>query len=91
MMTKDYKDWMPIKSQINNNEKYPIGFKEREIWYASIGENIGFEEDGKGIKFARPVLILRVFSRKLCFVIPLSTSQKRGKYYYSFDGEYREK
>ena len=85
-MKKDYKIWMPLKSEINNNERRPIGFKEREIWYACIGENIGFEEDGKGKKFARPVLILKVFNRKLCFIIPLSTSEKHGDFYYLFDG-----
>jgi mRNA interferase MazF len=57
----------------------------REIWYASIGENIGFEEDGKGKKYARPVLILKVFNRKLCCIIPLSTTSRRRKFYYPFN------
>ena len=86
-MKKDYQVWTPIKSEINNNCDFPKGYKEREIWYASIGENIGFEEDGKGKKFDRPVLILRAFSRNLCCVIPLSTTNKRGRFYYAFDGK----
>ena len=85
-MNKDYKVWMPVKARINNGGSCPRGYKEREIWYASIGENIGFEEEGKGKKFDRPVLILRGFSRHLCCVIPLSTTNKQGKFYYSFDG-----
>jgi len=85
-MLKDYKIWMPVKANINNNDSFPRGYKEREVWYASIGENVGFEEEGKGKKFDRPVLILRAFSRNLCCIIPLSKTEKRGKYYYAFDG-----
>jgi len=85
-MNKDYNTWMPVKSNINNSESYPIGFKERDVWICNIGENIGFEEDGKGKDFTRPVLILKVFNRKFCHIIPLSTTENRGKHYYPFDG-----
>jgi mRNA interferase MazF len=86
---KDYKDWMAHKAQINNANKRP-GYRVGDIWWASIGENIGFEEDGKGEKFARPVLILTAFSFGLLLCVPLSTTNKRGKYYHEFvakDGE----
>lgn len=86
-MKKDYKIWMPIKSEINNNELCPRGFKAREIWICNVGENVGFEEDGKGNDFTRPVLILKVFNKRFCYVIPLSKTEKRGKYYYAFDGK----
>lgn len=86
-MEKDYKKWMPIKSEINNKEKYPKGYKEREIWICSIGENVGFEEDGKSEAFSRPVLILRVFNKNFCHVIPLSKTEKRNKFHYPFDGK----
>ncbi len=76
---------MPVKSEINNNELCPRGFKEREVWVCNVGDNIGFEEDGKGGDFTRPVLILKVFSRRFCYIIPLSTTSKRGKFYYAFD------
>ncbi len=86
-MKKDYKIWMPIKSGIHNNEKFPLGIKEREIWICNLGDNMGFEEDGKGEDFTRPVLILKVFNRRFCYVVPLSKTEKRGKYYYAFDGK----
>lgn len=85
-MKKDYSIWMPVKSEINNNEKYPEGYKEREIWLCSVGENIGFEEDGKRETFSRPVLILKVFNKRFCHIIPLSKTEKRSKFYYPFDG-----
>lgn len=86
-MKKDYKKWTPVKIKINNKGSFPKGYKEREVWYASIGENIGFEEEGKGKKFDRPVLILRAFSRNLCGILPLSTTSKRGKFYSAFDSQ----
>ena len=85
-MKKDYRTWTPIKTNINNKKSYPLGFKERDIWICNIGENIGFEEDGKGKNFIRPVLILKVFNRQFCHIIPLSSSNKTGKFYHSFDG-----
>lgn len=77
---------MPIKSEINNSERCPKGIKEREIWICNVGDNVGFEEDGKGNDFTRPVLILKVFNKRFCYVVPLSKTEKRGKYYYAFDG-----
>ncbi|HBM45364.1 MAG: 2,4-dihydroxyhept-2-ene-1,7-dioic acid aldolase [Parcubacteria group bacterium GW2011_GWF2_38_76] len=75
MTQKNYKDWHVLKSEIENvgQEKK---FREREIWWCSLGENIGFEQDGKNEKFERPVLILRKFNCGMFFGIPL-TSQKR--------------
>ncbi|WP_439372678.1 type II toxin-antitoxin system PemK/MazF family toxin [Bradyrhizobium sp. DASA03120] len=46
----------------------------RELWWCSLGVNIGFEQDGSGKKYDRPVLILRGFSKETCLVIPLTTS-----------------
>ena len=71
----------------NNDDFHPQGYKEREIWYANIGENIGFEEDGKGNDFTRPVLILKIFNKMFCHIVPLSKVNKEGKFYYSFDGK----
>jgi mRNA-degrading endonuclease toxin of MazEF toxin-antitoxin module len=85
-MKKDYAVWMAVKSSINNNLARPIGFKPRDIWICSLGENIGFEEDGKGSLFIRPALILKAFSNVMCHIVPLSTTEKRGVFYYEFDG-----
>ncbi len=87
IMLKDYSKWTPIKSKIHNKDLIPVGFKEREIWVCNLGENVGFEEDGKGKDFTRPVLILKIHSRKLCYIVPLSTTSNRGKYYYNFNGK----
>ena len=58
-------------------------FKERDIWWISIGINIGFEEDGKHERYLRPVLILKKFNRDLFLGIPMSTKIKDNRYYIS--------
>jgi len=76
--------WFKIKIELELFRKSrKIFFSEGEIWWASIGSNIGHEEDGKNEKFERPVLILKKFNNFLIFVVPLSSKLKEGdKYYY---------
>ena len=71
---------MPVKADINNNPVRPT-YKEGEIYWMSIGENVGFEQDGKGELFARPVLVITGFSRQLFWGVPLTTRYKKGRYY----------
>ncbi len=60
-------------------------YKEREIYYVSLGENVGYEQSGKGNEFIRPVLVLKKFNKTFFYGIPLSTTSKRGKYYFEFN------
>lgn len=59
-------------------------FKERDIYYARVGHNVGFEQNGRGVSFLRPVVILRKFNDRLFWGIPLTRTKKKGDYYYSF-------
>ena len=71
---EDFVAWTKIKIRIHLNEsKKDFYFKPREIWYASLGVNIGFETDGKNDKFERPVLIIRVFSADVLWILPLTS------------------
>ena len=79
----EFDKWNHVKKRLHSDSVYR-GFKEREIFYAHIGENIGFEQNGKGEKFMRPVLIIKKFNRFVFSGIPLSTTSKRGKYYFEF-------
>jgi len=65
-------------------EKTRPFFHEREIWFCSLGENIGFEQDGRGEEFLRPVVIVKKFNQEVCWGIPLTKNQKKGRYYFSF-------
>ena len=72
-MKKDFDKWNEEKKEINDEEKFRL-YHEREIWWCSLGVNIGFEQDGTGNEFRRPVLILKGLSKETCLVIPLTTS-----------------
>jgi mRNA interferase MazF len=78
---------MALKAKLHNMSNRLIGYKERDIWICNVGENVGYEEDGKGKEFRRPVLIVKAFGKTLCHIIPLSTTAKRGKFYFPFDGK----
>lgn len=74
--------WNDVKIMVE--KRSPLKCKPRQIWWAYVGENIGEEQNGKGGKFLRPVLILKTFSKALCLAIPLTTKSKKGSYFYSF-------
>lgn len=78
---KDFDSWNEKKKKCNYAEHKPPLFKERDIWWASVGVNVGFEEDGKHEKFLRPILVLKKFNRYLFFGVPLSTKLKDNRYY----------
>ncbi len=78
-------NWHLLKIQINNKICNNIYFSNRDIWWASIGINVGHEEDGKNSQYERPILILKKFNRHIILVIPLSSKIKESKnYYYKF-------
>lgn len=56
-------------------------YHTREVWWVHLGLNVGFEQDGMGEYYKRPVLILRGLSRNVCIIIPLTTSEKRNMFY----------
>ena len=87
-MEKDFENWHKIKNNINHKGIAPL-FKERDIFWASVGVNIGHETDGKGKNFNRPVLVIKKFNNQLCWGVPLTTQIKDSRHYYkiSLDGK----
>ncbi len=82
-MNKDFKKWHDKKSQVEEIEKRPF-FHEQEIWSCHLGANVGFEEDGTGNDFLRPVIILRKFNNEVFWAVPLTRTEKKNKYYFKF-------
>jgi mRNA-degrading endonuclease toxin of MazEF toxin-antitoxin module len=81
---KKYNAWNEIKKKIDLKTTKIVVPKEREVYWASIGENIGNEQNGKGDIFSRPVLIIKRFSKSMFFGVPLSTQIKEGSFFYNF-------
>ena len=79
--TKNFDGWNELAKKLDNlksplynkvNKNY--NFKPREIWFCSVGANIGSEICGKNDFFERPVLIINKTHRTFtCFAL---TSQK---------------
>lgn len=78
---KDFDSWNIKKQKIDNDKPKLPYFKEREIWWLSIGVNVGYEEDGKHEDFLRPVLVITKFNQELFLGVPLSTKVKDNRYY----------
>jgi hypothetical protein len=78
---KDFAGWHIRKLAINSAATTQF-FREREIWWTAVGYNVGIEEDGKGAKYSRPVLVLRKLGRRHFYGLPLSTTKAKGTYYF---------
>jgi len=75
--------WNKIKkdTELDNIKVY---FKERDIFWTRLGENIGFEQNGKGDEFQRPVIILKKYTNDMFLGIPLSTTPRDGSFFFQF-------
>ena len=87
-MPKDFDGWNTIKKKVNKIEFLDF-IHERELWWCSLGVNVGFEQDGKHDNFERPVLILKKFSNYIALVVPISTKVKNRPYHFPYmhDGQ----
>jgi mRNA interferase MazF len=83
MQPKDFDTWNEKKKIIDATE-FRAFVHEREIWWCSLGLNVGDEEDGKNDLFERPVLVLKKFNRNIILTAPLTTRVKNNKYYFPF-------
>lgn len=70
---KDFDGWNTAKKATHVRQKVPY-CHDREIWWCTLGINVGFEQDGSGAEFRRPVLILKSLSAETSIAIPLTTS-----------------
>jgi mRNA interferase MazF len=72
--------WHQIKREIHTSINNPI-FEQRDIYYMNLGQNIGYEQNGKGDKYVRPVLVLKKLSRYMFVGLPLTSKEKSGSFY----------
>jgi len=75
--------WNNIKQKIEK-KRTKIKFSQGNIYFMSIGHNIGYEVYGKKELFLRPVLVYRKLSSTSFIGIPLTSKQKEGNYYFTF-------
>ena len=87
---KLFDPWNKKKKTINQNNK-SMGLKERDIVFVHMGVNVGYEQDGKGEEFLRPVVVLKVFNRNLFFGIPLTSKKRDGSFFVNVNFKHGEK
>jgi UDP-N-acetyl-D-glucosamine dehydrogenase len=81
-----YDNWNEEKKSLAQKSVSPdLFFYEREVWWCTLGKNIGREQDGKGTQFRRPVLILKKFGAFGFFGIPLTTQKKNGNWFHPLE------
>ena len=81
---KDFKTWISLKEQLHYSSKHP-SISNGEVWWASVGENVGSEICGKGKKYMRPVIIFRKLNKYSFLAIPLTSKNHKGSWYAHFE------
>ncbi len=76
---KDFDNWSKKKKSIDARDIFSHP-QEKEIWWSSIGINIGSEVYGKGKDSTRPVLVINAEGSESFIGIPLTSKVKNRKY-----------
>jgi len=85
---KEFDKWNEKKKHtqgINHGEDF--FFHEREVWWCTIGVNVGVEADGKNEDFERPVLIVKKFNGEMFWGVSMTSRKKSGKFYFKVTHE----
>ena len=67
---KKFINWIRVKERLHDIESKAPLVTEGEIWWVSIGENVGSEINGKSRLFSRPAIIFKKLAHGFYFVIP---------------------
>ena len=76
--------WIGLKQKLHHGAQSPPLVSAGDIWWASIGENVGSEINGKSRLFSRPVIIFKKLAHGFYFVIPTTTKSKVGSWFVPF-------
>jgi len=79
--------WCNFKKALNEKNRAHLYLNEREVWWFSLGYNVGYELNGKKSDFSRPCVILRKINRDMAFVVPLTSVDKSSSVHHFYVGE----
>lgn len=83
-MWKQFDTWFLLKKRLDNHDYSPPHVTEGDMWWCSVGENVGIEISGKSSNFTRPIIVLKKFGRLGFLGIPTTTKKRTGSWYVSF-------
>ncbi|KKP86367.1 MAG: 2,4-dihydroxyhept-2-ene-1,7-dioic acid aldolase [Parcubacteria group bacterium GW2011_GWC1_35_8] len=82
-MEKDFNRWNELKKKID--VRNPIYVSERDVWFCSVGLNVGSEQSGKHELFERPVLVIKKITANTFIGVPLTSNKKKGSWYVEIE------
>jgi mRNA-degrading endonuclease toxin of MazEF toxin-antitoxin module len=77
---KRFAEWLKLKQKIHEGTHTPL-YREGEVWWCNLGENIGTEINGKSTFFTRPIVIFKRLDDRSFVGMSLSTTIKSGSWY----------
>lgn len=80
-MQKDFDGWNEKKKIIHEKGENKF-YHARDIWWCSLGVNVGFEQDGTGQNYDRPIVVIKGFNQHVFFGVALTGKKKEGKFYF---------
>ncbi len=75
-MEINFEKWNKLKQKLHESDK-KFYFKEWEIWWISLWQNIWTESFWKWENFRRPILVLKKLSWNSLICIPFSSKKKK--------------
>lgn len=84
-MEKDFDKWDRCKKRIDARKERDTPFtREGAVWLCSFGLNVGYEQNGMGALYGRPVLVVKKFNNRMYWIVPLPSKQKEYDFYFNF-------
>lgn len=81
---KRFLKWIGLKERLDQSTHEPPLVSRGDIWWASVGKNVGSEINGKNNLFSRPVVVLKKLARGFYFIVPTTTQIREGTWYIPF-------
>src|SRR3989442_15305958 len=84
-MLPEFHDWHLVKDRIHQKGDPQVFFNEREVWWCSLGANVGYEQNGKNADFGRPVLVVKKFNLDVLWAMPITSKKKDNHFHHHFE------
>ena len=84
--SKNFDEWNTLKKKVDTEKREVYGYP-REVWWCSLGVNVGAEIDGKNESFERPVIIIRVYNKEIMLVLPTTSKARADKFHLALEVE----
>lgn len=83
---KDFDGWIARKKTIDGMPGTAFAHP-REIWWCSVGVNVGAEIDGKNDNYERPVIVMKVYNKETLLVLPITSKQKDDEFHHKINAD----